>query len=191
MYYCEGVMIAIILAYAVNFFIGRMKNAQLASTIYHSQRDLFVQKFELVGDNGQTKTAETDEQTNGMQKESENLYILWCSGRPLVESMLMEVRFIKRQCVFNSIAALIKSINDTIVYTVDYSKEDMDTFVFCLARKRTAPKLHRDMIDLSQFCTERKAAEKKGLSSNYQILSELGDVPNALIDNKLVDFMDR
>ena len=60
--------------------------------------------------------------------------------------MLIELRFIKRQCLFNTLAALIKSINDTIVYTIDFSKDDMETFVFCLAKKRCAAKLHRDMI---------------------------------------------
>jgi len=105
--------------------------------------------------------------------------------------MLIELRFIKRQCLFNSLAALIKSINDTIVYTIDFSKDDMETFVFCLAKKRCAAKLHRDMIDLSQFCSERKTADKRGLSGNYQILTEIGEVSNAIIDTRVSDFIEK
>jgi len=116
-------MILLLLGYLINFLIGRSKNARLASTIYSSQRDLLERNFSLVGDNGQTRNiSSTDDQTNtdlttnDMHKESESLYILWCSGRTSIESMLIEIRFIKRQCLFNSLAALIKSINDTIVY---------------------------------------------------------------------------
>jgi len=147
--------------------------------------------FSLVGDNGQTRNTQTDEQINTMQKESENFYILWCSGRTSIESMLIELRFIKRQCLFNSLAALIKSINDTIIYTIDFSKDDMETFVFCLAKKRSAAKLHRDMNDLSQFCAERKNADKRGLSGNYQILSEIGEVSSVIIDTRVADFIDK
>jgi hypothetical protein len=89
------------------------------------------------------------------------------------------------------VAALIKSINDTIVYTIDFSKDDLETFVFCLARKRCAAKLHRDMNDLGQFCSERKNAEKRGLTGNYQILSEIGEVSTAVIDTRVADFIDK
>jgi len=191
-------MVLVLLGYLINFFLGRSKNARLAETIYRSQRDLLERNFSLVGDNGQTRTIQSiddekynDLTINNMHKESESLYILWCSGRTSIESMLMEIRFIKRQCLFNSLAALIKSINDTIVYTIDFSKDDMETFVFGLARKRCAAKLHRDMNDLSQFCSERKNAEKRGLSGNYQILSEFGEVSSAIIDNRVADFIEK
>lgn len=191
-------MILALLGYLINFLIGRSKNARLASTIYNSQHDILEKNFSLVGDNGQTRTIQstddstnTDLITNNMHKESESLYILWCSGRTSIESMLIEIRFLKRQCLFNSLAAMIKSINDTIVYTIDYSKDDMETFVFCLAKKRCAAKLHRDMNDLSQFCSERKNAEKRGLTGNYQILNEIGEVSSAIIDHRVVDFIDK
>jgi hypothetical protein len=191
-------MVLALLGYLINFLLGRSKNARLASTIYQSQRDLLDRNFALVGDNGQTRSIQsTDDQTNtesvstDMHKESESLYILWCSGRTSIESMLIEIRFIKRQCLFNSLAALIKSINDMIVYTIDYSKDDMETFVFCLAKKRCAAKLHRDMNDLSQFCSERKNVDKRGLSGNYQLLSEIGEVSSAVVDNRVTDFIEK
>lgn len=190
-YQCEAVMMIVLLGYLINFLVGRTKNARLASIIHRSQSDLLEQNFASIGDNGQTQSSSSEESTNAMQKISDNLYILWCSGRVSSESMLIEMRFVKRQCVFNSLAALIKSINDTIVYTVDFGKDELETFVFCLARKRTAIKLHRDMNDLSQFCTERKNAEKRGLSAGYQILSEIGEVTNTIIDSRVAEFVDK
>ena len=68
----------------------------------------------------------------------------------------------------------------------------METFVFCLAKKRSAVKLHRDMNDLSQFCVERKNADKKGLTGNYQILSEIGEASSSIIiDSRVADFIDK
>lgn len=188
-------MVVTLLAYLINFLVGRSKNARLANIFYRSQQDLLERNFALVGDNGQTRANETpneDQQTtNQLLKESENLYVLWCSGRALIESMLMEIRLIKRQCAFNSLAAWIKSNNDMVVYTVDYARDDMDTFVFCLAKKRWATKLHREMNDLSQFCAEKKNADKRGLNVNYQLLSEIGEVSGAMIDNYVVDFVNK
>ena len=181
----------VLLAYLINFLVGRTKNSRLASTIYRSQRDLLERNFSVVGDNGQTRSAESEETVNVLKKESESLYTLWCSGRALMDSMLIELQFLKRQCVFNSLAGLIKSINDTIVYTIDFSKDDVDTFVFCLARKRAMARLHRDMNDLSQYCGEKKNVEKKGLVGNYQILSEIGEASNAIIDGKVTEFLNR
>ncbi|CAF0940648.1 unnamed protein product [Adineta ricciae] len=189
-YQCEAVMIIALLAYLINFLIGRAKNARLATTVYHAQRDLLDRNFALVGDDGQTRNTETDDQVNQMQKESDHLYILWCSGRVAIESMLIELRLVKRQCAFNSLAAIIKSINDTLVYTIDFNKDDMETFVFCLAKKRSAVKLHRDMVDLSQFCAERKSADKKGFPGNYQVLSEIGEASSHITnDQKLAEFL--
>jgi len=189
------VMIIALLAYLINFLVGRAKNARLADLLFRSQRDLLQRNFHRVGDNGQTRTDEStseDQQTNNqLLKESENLYVLWCSGRMFVESLLVEIRLIKRQCVFNSLAAWIKTTNDTVVYTIDYGRDEMEPFVFCLAKKRWAAKLHRDMNDLSQFCVERKSADKRGLNANYQILSEFGEVSAALIDQRVIDFVDK
>ncbi|UJR22129.1 hypothetical protein I4U23_025193 [Adineta vaga] len=190
-YQCEAVMLIFLLGYLINFLIGRTKNARLATSVYRSQRDLLERSFHLVGDDGQTRNTQTDDQITSMQKESDHLYILWCSGRASLESMLMELRLVKRQCAFNSLAAIIKSINDTLVYTIDFSKDDMDTFVFCLAKKRSATKLHRDMIDLSQFCGEKKNADKRGLTGNYQILSEIGEASSHFIDSNLTGFVER
>lgn len=192
-YQCEAVMIIAFLAYFINFLIGRSKNARLANIIYRSQRDLLEKNFALVGDDGLNRTSEgpSDENNNQMLKESENLYVLWCSGRAVAEGMLLELRFVKRQCVFNSLASVIKSTNDLIVYTVDYSKDEMDKYVFCLARKRCAVRLHRDMNDLAQFCGDRKTIERLGRNGNYQVLSEIAEVTNFIMDSRLTEFVNK
>jgi len=47
------------------------------------------------------------------------------------------------------------------------------------------------MTDLSQFCAEKKNADKKGLTGNYQILSEIGEVSSVIIDSRVAEFIDK
>ena len=79
-------MVIALLGYLINFLIGRTKNSRLASIIYRSQRDLLDRNFSLVGDNGQTRTAESDEQINHMQK-NQKIYIYF----GVVEEHLLKV----------------------------------------------------------------------------------------------------
>lgn len=50
--------------------------------------------FVWTGDDGGKQPAEN----GGLQKESENVYTLWCSGRTNMEGMLVELKFIKVMC---------------------------------------------------------------------------------------------
>merc|ERR1711981_1408154 len=67
----------------------------------------------------------------------------------------------------------------------------MDSFVFCLANKKTAARLAKEMADITTFCPERRSAipDKHGLSSNtasnYSIMSEIPEVTVAMLDSKL------
>lgn len=48
------------------------------------------QSYSFAGDDGKMPP-----ENAGLQKESENVYTLWCSGRINVEGMLVELKFIK------------------------------------------------------------------------------------------------
>lgn len=48
-------------------------------------------------------------------------------------------------------AQIMKPSNDQIHIRVDMSKEDMDSFVFCVANRKTANRLSREMADLVIF----------------------------------------
>ena len=54
----------------------------------------------------------------------------------------------QRQDLLSVIAQIMKPSNDQIHIRVDMSKEDMDSFVFCIANRKTANKLSKEMADL-------------------------------------------
>lgn len=51
------------------------------------------------------------------------------------------------------IAQLMRPCNDQVHVKVEMNKEDMDTFVFCIAAKKTALKVSKEMADLVRTCS--------------------------------------
>lgn len=83
-------MLAGLLVYFLNFFTGKNKNYKLANMWYYTHKTLLEENFTLVGDDGKMEI-----ENPGLVKESENLYMLWCSGRTCCEGMLVELKFLK------------------------------------------------------------------------------------------------
>lgn len=140
----EMTMIAGLLAYFANYFIGRNKNSKLASLWLKTHRQLLEENFSVIGDD----TNKEREGPDGFIKESESVYTLWCSGRTLVEGMLVELKLIRRQDLVAIIADLLKPTQDQLHIKIELSADVLDGFVFCVASKRTASKFFKEMYDL-------------------------------------------
>jgi len=123
-----------------------------------------------------------------LMKESENVYALWCSGRTCVEGMLVELKLLKRQDLVNFLLRIFKPASDSIIVKVDLDEGKMDNFVFAVAHKRAASKIHKEMNDLSQF-TEKKSIDKFDIPSSYQLLSEIGEGTAAFLDKKVCQML--
>lgn len=144
-------MLTGLLAYFANYFVGRTKNSKLASQWLSTHKQLLEDNFVLVGDDG--KVESDGEAGTQFLKESESLYTLWCSGRTCCEGMLVELKMIKRQDLVAIIADIMRPSLDQIHFKVEISKDAMDSFVFCVAAKRTGSRLFKELADLvSYFC---------------------------------------
>ena len=75
------------------------------------------------------------------------------------------------------------------------SKEDMDSFVFCFAQRKTAIRLSKEMNDIMTFCPEKRSAQDKyGLptTSPFYIMSEIPEVTSAMMsDSKLIAMLNK
>lgn len=96
----------------------------------------------------------------GFTKESESHYTLWCSGRTCCEGMLIELKMIKRQDLIAVLADMMRPSQDQIHFKVDVSKEAMDSFVFCVASRKTATKFFKEIADLVSDLFFYKSFEK-------------------------------
>ncbi|XP_064112766.1 PAT complex subunit CCDC47-like [Macrobrachium nipponense] len=168
-FYLEMLMVAGLVIYFINFIVGKSKNQKLANAWYNSHKSLLEHNFALVGDDSKQAA-----ENKGLQKESENVYTLWCSGRTSMEGMLVELKFIKRQDMIGVVSQFIRPSSDQLLVKVHM--DEMDTFVFSLATKKTAARLTKEMTDISTFCPEKKSVEKFSLGTQFVLMNELGEV---------------
>ncbi|XP_060598185.1 PAT complex subunit CCDC47-like [Ruditapes philippinarum] len=184
-FYLEMLMLAGLGVYFLNFLAGKTKNSKLAQAWLTSHKQLLEDNFTIVGDDGTSK-----EVTSGtLMKESENIYALWCSGRMCVEGMLVELKLIKRQDLINVMSTMLKPAADQIVVKVSMDPS-MEKFCFCIAQKKVAAKMQKDLLDLSQF-TEKKNIDKYNIPSSFQLLSEIGEATAMVLDKKVCQALDR
>ncbi|XP_034250269.1 coiled-coil domain-containing protein 47 [Thrips palmi] len=185
-FYMEMLMIAGLTVYFVNFFTGRSKNQRIANAWFSTHRQILEENFTLVGDDGKMEI-----ETPGLIKDSEHMYTLWCSGRLCCEGMLVELKLLKRQDLVAVFAQLVRPSLDQVQIRVDMTREDMDSYVFCVATKKTGLRLSKEMQDLSTFCPERKTGDKFGVPSNMCLMSEMGEASSALLDSKVIAMLNK
>ncbi|XP_037333079.2 PAT complex subunit CCDC47 [Pungitius pungitius] len=186
-YYMEILMVTGLLAYIMNYLIGKNKNSRLAQAWFNSHKELLESNFALVGDDGTSKEAVS---TGKLNQENEHIYNLWCSGRVCCEGMLIQLKFLKRQDLLNVLARMMRPVGDQVQIKVTLNEDDMDTFVFAIGTKKVMAKLQKEMQDLSEFCGDKpKSGAKFGLPDSLSILSEMGEVTDGVMDNKMVHYI--
>ncbi|KAF4012735.1 hypothetical protein G4228_003637 [Cervus hanglu yarkandensis] len=186
-YYLEILMVTGLLAYIMNYIIGKNKNSRLAQAWFNTHRELLESNFTLVGDDGTNKEATS---TGKLNQENEHIYNLWCSGRVCCEGMLIQLRFLKRQDLLNVLARMMRPVSDQVQIKVTMNDEDMDTYVFAVGTRKALVRLQKEMQDLSEFCSDKpKSGAKYGLPDSLAILSEMGEVTDGMMDTKMLHFL--
>ncbi|XP_030077431.1 PAT complex subunit CCDC47 [Microcaecilia unicolor] len=186
-YYMEILMVTGLLAYIMNYIIGKNKNSRLAQTWFNTHRELLESNFALVGDDGTSKEPMS---TGKLNQENEHIYNLWCSGRVCCEGMLIQLKFLKRQDLLNVLARMMRPTSDQVQIKVTMNEEDMDTYVFAVGTRKALGRLQKEMQDLSEFCNDKpKSGAKYGLPESLAILSEMGEVTDGIMDTKMVHFL--
>ncbi|XP_018575024.1 coiled-coil domain-containing protein 47 [Anoplophora glabripennis] len=186
-YYLEILMILGLVVYFINFATGKSKNTKIANTWFQTHRQLLEENFSLVGDDN---SLDNNENVH-LIKESENIFTLWCSGRTCCEGMLVELKLLKRQDLVAIISGMMRPVLDQIHITVRMNKEDMDSFVFCIASKKTAQHLSKEMADLSVFCPERKSGDKFNINAGFNVMSEIAEAASAMLDSKVIAVLNK
>lgn len=144
-YWAEIILIAGLVVYVMNLVLGKTKNSRIVRWWAAANWRLLERELALVGDDGKQKDlpasdeaasgsgsaagssngtgGELDEEAEpdadslpaGLIKESESFYRVWCSGRVRVESLVVELRLLKRHDLFSVCSYLIKPQDDQIV----------------------------------------------------------------------------
>lgn len=182
-FYLEILMVAGLLVYFINYIAGRSKNYRIAEAWLNDHKQLLLDNFSLVGDSGKLNDEVSE---SGLVKESESQYSLYCSGRVGCESMLIELKLIKRQDLVAILAQLVRPQNDHVHFGIELPKDEVDTFVVAIAAKKTAAYLVRDMADISVYCPEKRPGEKFGLPPGFYVMSEIAEAASAILDTRVL-----
>lgn len=188
-YWVEMIFIGGLVVYFINYTIGKGKNVTICHNWIAAHKSFLEENFALIGDD--TKK-ESDNQPYGFIKESDSIYTLWCSGRNLVEGMLIELKLIKRQDLLSITMGLAKKVQDQVQIRVELSQGVMDSFVMAIASKKSVAKNFKDLTDLKQYCINvTKADEKYNLPTGFSVLSEIPEATAAMIDSRVIAVLNK
>ncbi|KAL0871004.1 hypothetical protein ABMA27_004820 [Loxostege sticticalis] len=188
-YWLEGILCCLLVAYALGYALGRSKNTSIALNFLKMHKPLLDDNFTLVGETGLDVVAATDER--GWRREAEHCFTMWCSGRVCCEGMLLTLKLIKRQDLVHVLLGIVRPTPDTLHIRVELGKDDSDPFVLCVAQKKVATRLAKEMQDLSVFCPERRPGDKHGLPSAMSVMSESAEATAAILDSRVCAALDQ
>ena len=95
----------------IHIYIYFFFQQKIANSWFNCHKPILESNFSLVGDDGKKSIDEIETQ---LQKDSENLFTLWCSGRTCVEGMLVELKLLKRQDLVSVVSNLMKPAYDQV-----------------------------------------------------------------------------
>ncbi|XP_011297516.1 coiled-coil domain-containing protein 47 [Fopius arisanus] len=185
-FYLEILMVTGLVVYFINYLAGRSKNLRFCEKWLQDNKKILRENFSLVGDTGTNI-----EDDNGLVKESESQYEIYCSGRVGCESMLIELKLIKRQDLVAVLSQIVRPQSDQAHFKIELSKDESDNFVLALATKKTAMHLTKDIADIATYCPERRPGDKFGLPPGFFVLSEIAEATSAILDTRVLQAINK
>ncbi|KAJ0174772.1 hypothetical protein K1T71_009880 [Dendrolimus kikuchii] len=182
-YWLEGILCCLLATYALAYVVGRAKNTSIATNFLKLHKPLLDENFTLVGESGLDVVVVSDER--GWRREAEHCFTMWCSGRVCCEGMLLTLKLIKRQDLVHVLLGVVRPTPDTLLVRVELGKDDSDPFVLCVAQKKIATRLSKEMQDLSVFCPERRPGDKHSLPAALSVMSECAEATAAILDARV------
>ncbi|CAM6113993.1 unnamed protein product [Calypogeia fissa] len=183
-YYIEAFSIAFIIAYGFVYYFGRKENEKLALSwaAHYAGKDSVMEKnFSLLGTGDGVDSPL-------LMKEGQNVFKFYASGRRYCEGLLATMDLKSRHDLITRLWYLISPRKDEITIDVFMNDENMDTFVFALARKKAAKALQKDIKDLNQFASILSTpSQRKWVTDDLLVISESRELANDLLTDALLD----
>lgn len=140
-----------LVAFALNYMIGRKTNEKIASTFARTFRELFSSEFSVVGTNGAV-----------LVKESQHTFRLNATGRSHVQGIQVNLRLARRQ---DLLARLYNQFwtpgRDLVDIQIAMNEEALDTIVFALSKNRDARDITKSFPDLSAYTKSVKIPQEQ------------------------------
>ncbi|CAI5458703.1 unnamed protein product [Closterium sp. Yama58-4] len=145
----EGVFLAFLVIFAINYFVGKWQNEKIALSFanqFATEGNLLAKNFALIG------TGDTSEPI--LVKEGQATFKLYASGRRFCEAMLVTLNLRSRHDLATlAWDALLSSKKDQVDVDVYMNDEDMAPFVLAIVPRKSAKAFIKENADLKEFAS--------------------------------------
>ncbi|KAJ4899582.1 hypothetical protein Rs2_13533 [Raphanus sativus] len=185
-YTVEIVCVSILIAYLINYFLGKRDNESLALSwaSKFALKDAILEKnFSLLGVGGQG-----EEDSPLLLKEATNVFKFYASGRRYCHGLLATLELKSRHDLISRLFNCVVPCKDEIGVEVYMNDEAMDHVVFAVARKKAAKGMLKEMRDLQRFGGMVAApGGRKWVAEELAVVSESKEVAGDMITDVVLD----
>ncbi|KAI8905724.1 hypothetical protein DFJ77DRAFT_478776 [Powellomyces hirtus] len=163
----EILIISTLVAYVLNYFIGKSWNKKLVRNWYQNTSSIWERNFAHVGDVSGHKLINDGVRT----------YVLHASGRVHVKNIYGRIRLAPRYDMVQRALAVIQgqtTSHDRLTLTVTLKSEESESMVFAILLKDMVKKIMDARWDLSEFPKKREMPTRSGPfpSQYYTVFAE-------------------
>ncbi|KAJ0263364.1 Uncharacterized protein HA466_0037380 [Hirschfeldia incana] len=180
----EIVFVSILIAYLINYFLGKRANETLALAwaSKFALKDAILEKnFSLLG-------VGEGEDSPLLLKEAINVFKFYASGRSYCHGLLATLELKSRHDLISRLLNFVVPCKDEIEVEVYMNDEGMDHVVFALARKKAAKGMLKEMRDLQRFGGMVVApGGRKWVAEELAVVSESKEVAGDIITDVVLD----
>ncbi|CAH2078085.1 unnamed protein product [Thlaspi arvense] len=183
-YTMEIVCVSVLIGYAINYFIGKRENENLAlawARKFGLKDSIFGKNFSLLG------VGETEDSPL-LLKEATNVFKFKASGRRYCHGLLATMELKSRHDLISRLFNSVGACKDEISFEVYMNDEAMDHIVFAMARKKAAKAMHKELRDLQRFGgIVPTPGGRKWVSEELSVVSESKEVAGDMITDIVLD----
>ncbi|RGB38048.1 hypothetical protein C1646_756203 [Rhizophagus diaphanus] len=179
----EIFMICCIVAYLINYLIGKEKNEKVAKKWMETHISLFKDNFALVGF--------ANDNSKPLIRDGPADYVFYLSGRRNCQFVHGRITLKPRHNLIQTITNIIisqfssKVIEDSVAFHV-YMNGDYEDFVFGVTKKDRSREFRTSRYDLSDFT---KQVNNNHLPGTLYAQTESSDITDTFLTKQIVDLL--
>lgn len=184
-YTVEIVCGVFLIAFVVNYFIGKRENENIALawvTKFAVRGSIFDKNFSLVG-------VGKDEDSPLLLKEGQNVFKFYASGRRFCQGLVATLELKRRHDLISRVFDVVVGRKDEVRIEVFMNDDAMDQVVFALAKRREVKRVQKEERDVQRFGSlmSLQPGSRKWVSEDLVVVSEVKEVAGDLITETVVE----
>lgn len=185
-YAVEILCVSFLVAFAVNFFVGRRQNELIAlcwASQFATKDSVFDRNFSLLG------TGDGKEDAPLLLKEGVDVFKFYASGRRFCQGLLATMELRSRHDLIARLTDLLFGKKDVIAFEVVMNEDAMDHVVLAVARRKLARVVHKESRDLQRFGAMMTAgpAGRRWVAEDLAVVAESKEVAGDLVTDVVID----